>query len=879
MRKNKILNRFKLRFIAFVVVAVSLGWAWQHFRGVPFGNVSPWAAFPADVPAIVDYPDISAAYLTDTGAIASEFAFTGSLWEESGLLGQALGVWASPLTESGRVSATIGIHPAGSGRCSFSVVLDTRRPGFSIDQLLTQPEIHRVLPSIYQGHKIYTIYLKNQETFAVAAYRNLLIVARLPLLVEEAIGRLEWRPSGLAVQKRFRKMLPSAKISLQGMSKRIYIQTRQLPNLLSGIIHPQGMEEVRRWQELAEWVRLDLHKEKKGWRIQGAVGPPVNSHWAAVLAERRQIMTPEHLEVIPDNIAMLFLGSASNLSRLPDANKGAFRRYVASWAGRDFALAMGPPKGVDLPADWFAVVSVRQEDLAERRLSELAQQEGKLKDYAYQSFRIRQVMTDGLLPFFSGGRMENPFFTFIGNYVVFASTQAALEVWIDSFIAGKTLARDESFLPHLAQGKLPGAWFFYLPGGQLKPLFQSYAPKEPRFSTLIDILGSVALRATPEKSHWLIDGTGFRSFSESQHSTVAWKALLPAPAATPPYPVEDPLYAQTCIAVQDSSLRLHLIGPAGDIRWSKVLDGMLLSGVQHMDYYGDSSTTLLFNTAHSIYLLDMRGNDVGNFPLPLQSPATNGVSVVNFDGGFQMCFFIACANGNLYGFDRLGRPLQGWNPLSGAGTLRFPLMHFYKEDKDFLVSLNERGVMKVFRRDGGERLQAKTLEGLFLSPPDYQVSENSNRIVAANASGVVHVVGLKDEYFRLSCPVGQGKGVRFAFGALIGDERKDYVVISGEELALYAYGQGPNFEKVFSHRFESAQDDVFCLRLPGESLDRIGTVSRSSGKIYLLDAGGLLYPGFPLAGNTRFFAADLYRNGRPVIVTAFGDSVYAYFLR
>lgn len=359
-------------------------------------------------------------------------------------------------------------------------------------------------------------------------------------------------------------------------------------------------------------------------------------------------------------------------------------------------------------------------------------------------------------------------------------------------------------------------------------------------------------------------------------SAVAWKALLPAPAASPPYPVADSSSGQVCIAVQDSAFRLHLIGPAGELRWSKALDGPLLSSVQTMDYYGDGSTAMLFNTAHNVYLTDMQGVELGNFPLPLQSPATNGVTVVNFDEGLQICFFIACANGNVYGFDRLGRPLPGWNPLIDAGTLRFPLLHFYKEDKDYLVTLNDKSVLRAYRRDGGERLPPRPLEGMFLSPPDYQVSEKSNRIVAMNAGGTVHVIGLKGEYFKLACPAGTGQSARLAFGAVTGDERHDYAVASGTELALYAYRDNSKFERMFSRRFDAPLDEVFCVRLPGESSDRIGAVSRSAGKIYLLDAAGELYPGFPLAGHAPFFVADLYRNGRPMAVSTYGDSVYAY---
>lgn len=846
-------------------------WGWAHFRGFPIGPVSPWAALPADVPAVLEYPDFQAAFLADSNALAADFAIAASLQEESRLLGRVLKIWSPQLKQA---PLTVGLHPVGNARVSFSLLLDMRGHAPDVEQLMRRPEIRRVIPSVYRGNKIYTVYLKDQEAgFAFAVYRNLLIVAGLPLLVEEAIGRLDWRPGSLARQSDFKGIRGSRK---QTSAVRLYLQTGQLHHLLSGLVHPAGLAEIQRWKLLSNWIRLDLQRHKNKLLINGISGIPPHAPIHNALLERAQILQPKHLEVIPDNLAMLWVGSIANWGRMSREGGREFKKYITPWAGRELAIAMAQPKGIELPSDWYAAIAVRQKSLAESRLSELAAKAGTLQDYDYQSFRIRQVMTDQLLPFFPERRMENPFFAFVGEDVVFASSQAGLEVWIDAFIAGKTLARDERFLPLYEQGKRPGAWFLYLPAERLQPLLQAYAPEAPGIARFLQNIGDIGIAASAKGKYWHLHGSAAQAVATESQSAVAWKALLPAPALSAPFPVVDSSAKQICIAVQDTAFRLHLIGPAGELRWSKTLDGPLLSSVQTMDYYGDGSTALLFNTARNVYLTDMQGKELGNFPLPLQSPATNGVTVVNFDEGMQICFFIACANGNVYGFDRLGRPLPGWNPLKGAGTLRFPLLHFYKDDKDYLVTLNDKGMLRAYRRDGGERLPPRSLEGMFLSPPTYQISEKSNRIVAMNSAGTVHVTGLKGEFFKLACPVGTGQGARLAFGAFTGDERHDYAVISGEELALYAYRDNSKFERVFSHRFEAPLDEVFSVRFPGEDSDRIGAVSRSTGKIYLMDAAGKLYPGFPLAGHAPFFVADLYQNGRPMVLSAYGESVYAY---
>ncbi len=843
---------------------------WVYFKGMPWGHVSPWAAFPADVPAALEWP-----YFTpDSSAWLSEFAFTDALQKESALLRRALRIWSLKAPKT--VACLAGIYATGYGRCSFSVVLDTPNAHAELEQMLVHTEVSRVITSTYYGRLIHTVYFADKQSFALAAYRNLLIIAPLPLLVEEAISRLEWRNTSLDRQKDFRRVLPCGPATRSKPTQRLYLQAAQLPRLLASVATPEGIAALKEWKNQATWLRIDWHEPQgETQRFTGAWLYSPYNHWANALTDRMLVPLEQYLSAIPDNITW---ASAGALSQWMPTAQQRFKKYIAPWAKREMVLVLGQAKGAGLESEWFLVLPVEDMALAEQCLATLADKDGVLKDYLYQTFRVRQLMSENLVPI---GPESNPFFVFLDNFAVFASSQAAIEVWIDCFVAGKTLASNPQVLA-LQSAKLPpaGSFWCYLPARQLEALAKSFVqPSSHLPQQMAHLLGGMMIQGYKRNS--LLQWEGYRTPQEAEPegATVAWKALLAAPAITPPYAVEDRNSQQTFIAVQDSTFRLFLLGPSGEIRWSKVLDGPVLSAIQRMDYYSDGSTAMLLNTAHNIYLLDLKGADVGNFPLPLQSPATNGVTVVNFDGEQQIGFFVACANGNFYGFDRLGRPLPGWNPLMNVGKVRFPLVHFYKEDKDYLIMLNDKGVLRVHRRDGSERQPARALEGVFLSPPYWQVSDKSNRIVAMNSAGTVHVVGLQQEYFRLACPAGAGKDVRLAFVSAVGDERKDYAVAATQELALYAYGEGNKFGRVFSRTLDAPLDDVFGVQLPSApATEYIGVLSRTAGKIYLYDAAGNLYPGFPLAGHTRFLAADLYQNGRSIIVTTYGDSVYAYAL-
>jgi hypothetical protein len=574
-------------------------------------------------------------------------------------------------------------------------------------------------------------------------------------------------------------------------------------------------------------------------------------------------------------VALLFSASIKNWRNFSPASSPLFDQYIAPWSGRDAAVAIAPPRGIDIPGDWFIILPIHRQQLAAERLNQLADHTGILKDYQYNAFQIRQLLTPSFFPILPDEWIPNPFFTTINDFAIFASSQAALEVWLDAYISGKTLANNEAFLALNANTPKPGNWQFYLAAEKMNVQLKSAAPNDTRLPTIANLLGNLMIHGQPYRNGWRFSGLFNRQFHTPIHSDIAWKTLLSAPALSPPFPIHMPAANETCIAIQDQQFRVYLIGPSGDIRWSRLVDGPIISNIQVLD----DNANIIFNTSHNIYVVNSQGQDIGNFPLPLQSPATNGLSVVNFDGGNQIGFFIACNNGNAYGFDRQGRPLPGWNPLPDIGIVKLPIIHFAKDNKDYLITLNDRQVLQLFARDGSLRFPPKALEGPFLSIPKFQLSASSNRIVAINSSGKAHIIGLNNEHFNLLCPVGLNKQVKFEFADVSGDDRKEYIVISEQQLAVYGYNAKNQFINILNFAANDPLQDVFAIALPNYPKSLIGAVSQKSGKIFLLNDKGELLPGFPLAGHHPFFVADLYRNGQQLAISAYSDSVYAFIIQ
>ncbi|MEO6037973.1 MAG: hypothetical protein ABIQ93_06120, partial [Saprospiraceae bacterium] len=359
-------------------------------------------------------------------------------------------------------------------------------------------------------------------------------------------------------------------------------------------------------------------------------------------------------------------------------------------------------------------------------------------------------------------------------------------------------------------------------------------------------------------------------------TAILWKTPLSADAMTPPSLIPGRnATGETAILIQDAENQLYCLDAGGTLRWRRKLPGRLMGPVQGIDFQGNQRNCYLFNTATQLWLLDDAGADVSGFPIALQSPATNGVVAVDFDHSLRYYYFVACANGNLYGYDQFGRSLSGWNPLSGVGQVTQPLLHCQRGDKDYLVALNRNGQLWVYGRDGTPRFPSLQLEGTFAGPPQADAGSKSPRIIAVNTTGKAVGCNFAGEPFAVQVSktpkLAPAKG---AFLPLTGDSRYEYAVLQGNMLQVDGY-EGATLRALFTATLPSAQDTLF--EVAGQ---RVGTLNRSKRQVLLLDGRGQLHPDFPLAGTTPFVITDLFRQaGQQVLVVGNGASVYAYKVR
>ena len=123
---------------------------------------------------------------------------------------------------------------------------------------------------------------------------------------------------------------------------------------------------------------------------------------------------------------------------------------------------------------------------------------------------------------------------------------------------------------------------------------------------------------------------------------------------------------------------------------------------------------------------------------------------------------------------------------------------------------------------GSERLPNLVFNGTFRTPPAYQLLSGNNRIVLTDQTGKAHIIRLDGTTFQLQLPVGGNRFVQFELADIVGDEQKDYIVLSQRNLNTYYY-TGRGFEKRFQYTFEYPQDTLFAVTAPRQSKQLLGT--------------------------------------------------------
>jgi hypothetical protein len=334
-----------------------------------------------------------------------------------------------------------------------------------------------------------------------------------------------------------------------------------------------------------------------------------------------------------------------------------------------------------------------------------------------------------------------------------------------------------------------------------------------------------------------------------EKALTVWESLLDTAVIIKPALVINHNTQEKEIFVQDASHKIYLINSTGRILWEQTLEGPIMSKIAQVDFFKNGKLQYLFNTADKLHLIDRNGNYLNRYPVALRSPASAPMALFDYDNNRNYRIFIAGQDRKIYVYDIETNLVTGWKFGKTESAVTRAPQHFRISDKDYIV-FTDKNRSYFLDRSGKQRIKPK--QRVVFSPGnpfslDMNIMEEKPRWVSTDTAGSVVCVYLDGTVSTLLEQDATADHF-FMMQDMDMDGVPDFLFAAGDELNVL----NQNGKRLFSYRVRDRISEMPDIYKFSASDIKIGITDRSRNRIYLINADGSLYEGFPLEGSTRF---------------------------
>ena len=307
--------------------------------------------------------------------------------------------------------------------------------------------------------------------------------------------------------------------------------------------------------------------------------------------------------------------------------------------------------------------------------------------------------------------------------------------------------------------------------------------------------------------------------------------------------------------------------------WTKQLTGKIIGKVYQVDALKNNKLQLLFNTADNIYLLDRNGDNVGKFPIQLSSPATNGITPLDYEKNKNYRLIIGCQNKMVYNYDIEGNLIKGWEYQPEDSPANKNVSHFMLSNKDYIVVPLQNGKVKIIERSGKDRLKLKnklpkTNNTVYLNlnndlnKVNVSTLDSSGNVVKLYFNDIIETINFSD----------LPKQTFFENFDIDADNSNDYIFAYNKTIKVADIEKHDVFKIEISEDITSAP---LFFKMPDKSV-KIGLVTATN--IYLINQSGTVENNFPLTGSTPFNISNLSNDKNLNLIVGDKKLIYMYNL-
>ena len=749
---------------------------------------------------------------------------------------------------------------------------------------------------VFHGHKIYdTRDATKQNIFSFTILDGIFGISRNAVLVEDAIATFD--NSG------HRKVALIKRMAELKDKNKVFINYLDFPSLINVFAANDYQNNINSIKDAATFGEYDWDVSGQKIALTGTVkvSKDNNNFLTPLLKQKPQSVTLA--KILPARTSLYLIWGVSDFKQyyidyqvyLDKTNAlDAYKSHVTEIEGRqnlsiqnDFINVIGnewcyallQPLNEQQPLNEVLIVKPTDIEKWKQRLQQVGHADNGIKvlPAPYREYPVYKAQFEGVFELvfgklFSG--FKQPFYTQIGDAIVFADSLMTVQQCIDGYLDNQTLAGTETYKNFAgSMGSQSNFQAFVSPGKSLSianhflrpDLNQTFRDNYYIYRSM----SAIGYQLSSNGDDFFSQITAMHGSNEKQGTENLWTLPIEANILGSPYVFTNPASKEKEIVVADQNSNIYLISNSGIVRWKKKLDENVQGEVFQVDLYKNEQAEYLFATKSKFYLVDHDGNDVANYPISSAAPVKDNFAMFDFGNMKEYEYYVGTENSKIYGYYIDGKPIPGWGPQNIDAPLSTSLKAVTIKTKTYLFGVTDKGTLYIWNKDGNKTVKPIPLKTKFINPFKivFGASLQECTFVSVDTNGVLYFVKPDGKTETKKYPGVSGKAF-YDFIDTDGDSKKEHVVSTKGQ--VYAYSTG---DPATNWNFKTADTISYAPQfffINGKTW--VGYVNKNTNHIYLQSRAGTMYSGFPLSGNTPFVIDDMNNDGEYEIVVGSADN-------
>lgn len=758
---------------------------------------------------------------------------------------------------------------------------------------------------VYDEVNIYNFSINPTQKLALTYHKGIIAVSFSPILIEDVLRQLS-ADNSLLNDPSFLRVLNTSGESDFG---NVFINLKSYSKIANSILSKNSKSTLKNMENFCSWMALDASIRSNSLMLNGFSEAEDSSNYFLNLFANQKPQEMDLVDILPSNTSYIYYNSFSDLKSFLKKKKdllkirnqnSAYENLIntfsinnqtdieeewLSFLGNEMAAVITEPyTDLDISENQFLVFKLKDIERAKNSINTIGSKIN-LENYAVNNFNSYSISKIDFIDFFnvffgpSFLNINNPYFTYIEDYIIFGNSETAIQQFISSNLNQKTLQYDVNYRAFRENLSTSSNIFIYNNIARSVKLYPNFLDEEyhkliAEKTDLLRKFEAVALQINSQKNNLYYNNI-FLKYNPvyKQDTRTVWETELETTVSSKPEIVINHTNNTKEIFVQDDNNKVYLISNTGKVLWSKQVSNKIIGKVHQVDALKNNKLQLLFNTSDKIYLIDRNGHDVGKFPLLLAANATNGITPMDYEKNKNYRLLIGCQNNMVYNYDIEGNLVKGWEYQPDESAANKFISHFQLSGKDYIVIPLQNGKIKVIERNGKDRLILKNKLPKTNNPIYLKLNSELKKVFVStlDSSGNIVKLYFNDVIETINTNENPSSSMFDVFD-LTNDNNLEYI---------FAYEKTVKVTDVENHiifKLELPTDITYApsfFKMPDKT-NRIGVVTINN--IYLLNHLGEIEEGFPLTGSSSFSITNLVDDKTLNLIVGDKNLIYMYNL-